>query len=304
MNDYTWYAMPEQQHQYGRGTNPGRGGTGPGGRDPGFDQPGGQWGGTGQDPSRTAARERERRQQASRQRTQRTAMARMMGAQHRNRAARGFVDPDTGLSALTSMEMDRERDVQETMMERKGLLAGLVGSLIGAAVGLPGLGFFGKKMATSKADEKMAARMAEYEETGLMTDPGPLGMGPAGPTDFSQRGEGSDPRQPVKAKEEPPGGEVDPEEPEPEPLDEFDQFWLDEFGIDPNDPRLRDPSFDPGKPGTPAASASMQRQDLQGPGGNPTLAYMQMVNRDIVRGRRQHAAMNRERGRMRMARAQ
>lgn len=298
MTDYTWYAMPEQQHQYGRGSDPGRGGTGPSGRDPGWDAPGGQWGGTGPDPSRTAARERERQAQASRQRTQSRALSRMMSAQHRNRAARGYVDPDTGLSALTGMEMDRERDVQETMIERKGLLAGLVGSLIGAAVGLPGLGFFGKKMATSKKDEKVAARMAEYEQTGLMTDPGPLGMGPAGPTDFSQRGEGSDPREPVKAKKEEPGGPADPE-PEEE-LDEYDEFWLTEFGINPNDPRLQDPSFDPGKPGTPAASQQMQRQNLQGPGGNPTLAYMQMVNRDIRRGRQQHAAMNRERGRMRL----
>lgn len=280
--DYTWHAMPQQQHQYGRGTNPGRGGTGPGGRDPGFDQPGGSFEGTGPDPSQTARDWRARQTKTAGRQAQ---LDRMMSAQHRTRMARGQINPYSGLSALSEMERDYERQTQETKVERMGMLTGIFGALAGAMIGLPGLGALGKAIGGGRKAERMDAAMEAYDETGTLTERGMFGLGVAGPTDRSQRGEGSDPPGPVK----PPKQADKPEEP-PEPLpDPYDQFWLEQFGIDPNDPRLRDPSFDPGSPGRPSASASRRRLDLQGPGGNATLAYMQQVGRDIERSRGRRA---------------
>lgn len=302
MNDYSWYAMPEQQHQYGRGTNPGRGYGGeedqPGGagRDTGWDQPGGQWGGSGDDPSRTAARERAR-QASARSQSRRDQLSRLMGAQHRNRRTRGLVDPTTGLSELTSLEMSHELETQQQAQDRREVFSSIVGALMGFMTGIPGLAGLTRGFARRGREDRIDAAMDTYEETGELTArPGPAEGGDRGPS------EGSPTEVPgrEKVKKPPPGGPADPPEEPEEELDEYDKWWLENFGINPNDPRLRDPSFDPGNPGTPAASQSAQRRDLQGPGGNPTLAYMQMVNRDIQRGRQQYAAMNRQRGRMRL----
>lgn len=288
--DYTWHQMPQQQQMRVDGHE----GAGHGGR--GSYGGGSRSAGEGRDRQDRAreAREREtgsiygggggaearaqRDQRAARERmtSRRAQLGRMMSAQHRDRRARGVVDPGTGLSAATGLEMAHERETQENIQARREMFSGIIGALMGAAVGVPGIGALAKMGAKRGREDRIGAAMAEYEETGMLTGrPAPVGGG--------QRGvEGSDPITIAQGKPKAPP--VEPEK--PEPLDDpYDQFWLDQFGFDPTDPRLRDPSFSPGAPGRPSASASRRRMDLQGPGGNPTLAFMGQVNRDIERSR-------------------
>ena len=277
-----WVQMPQQQHmrvdghagagQGGRGSYGGGGGTGAGegGRDR-------------QDVARET-RERETGsifggggERGQRGRGQRQAqLDRMMSAQHRSRATRGAIDPTTGLSALTGQEMEAEQGWQGERQDMREMAIGAIGSVIGALFGVPGLGAGAKAMAARGREDRIGAAMESYEETGVLS--GPMARG--GPPGITGEGEVAANRQ---DKPKPPD-EATPDPTTPPPLrDPFDDWWMQNFGINPNDPRITDPSFDPSRPN--ASPAAMRRLDMQTSRGNPTLGYMARVNADIQRSR-------------------
>ena len=277
-----WRPAPTLTRRRGRGG--GREGTG----DPG---PGSGRGGENEDRDRQdVARETRERETGSiygggGERGSRTSghkpsrqaqLDRMMRAQHRNRNVRGAIDTTTGLSALSGMERAYEAGTQEIKQDRREMAIGAVAAVIGAMFGIPGAGGIGKTAASRGRQGRIDAAMESYDETGVLSDRG-YGTG------SYEAAEGGEPL--ANQQQTQPTTPTDPTTPATPLPDPYDEFWNQNFGVDPNDPRLTDPTYNPfGPPTTPAARAQ-RRLDLQGPQGNPTLAYMSRVTADIQRSR-------------------
>ena len=295
MADYTWYAMPEQQQMRvdghegaghgGSGSYGGGGSSGGGGgggdrdrqdvaretreRETGSIYGGGAGGGTAAPTSTPKEKTKAQRQ---------TQVSRMMSAQHRDRRARGPIG-FSGLSTLSEMERGHEQETQEKAEARRATIGGIIGAAVGALFGLPGVAVAGKGMAKKGAQDRIDAGMEAFDETGMLSERGGWGRPSWGPGGHRDETGGWDQPEHTPAAA---GAQPKPPEtpPTPQLQDPYDQYWLDNFGIDPTDPRLQDPFYDPFK--SPAAALSKTSET---PAGNPTLAYMGQVSRDIERSR-------------------